>query len=230
MDKIKENITKIWSGRDVVKIFTIVFASLGLLVLILKFLKPELVYVSLVVDFGLFVSVLVTFILFLKKKKVSWREFGFIDVKIKWFLLSFALIFGVVFVGGFLSKVWSSVLGLDPGGDIFSLEMIIGDKMWLNVLNLKLGVALLVPFAEELLFRGLLFRYIRQEKSFIFSAILSSVLFSLLHFNLGSFPFTFLLGFTTAFIFERTKSMFYPFLVHMGVNTFTANLVLFSVF
>ncbi len=160
---------------------------------------------------------------------MSWQEFGFEKFNFKWVLFSFILIFIVLIIGGGLSKLLSGVLGLDPTGDMSFIRSTMSNKLWLNILSLKIGTTLMIPFAEELLFRGLIFRYIRQEKSFIFSAILSSLLFSLVHFNLASLLFTFMLGLSTAFIYEKTKSILYPFLVHMGVNSLAINIVFLSI-
>lgn len=129
-------------------------------------------------------------------------------------------------MGGELSNLLSKLIGGESGS--LSSNEIISDKNWINILNFKIVIALLVPFAEEVLFRGFLFKYIRQEKSFLFSAILSSLLFSLIHFDLSSLPFTFLLGFTAAFTYEKGGSLFYPILIHMGVNNIASTAFLLS--
>jgi len=192
-------------------------------------IKPEPAIVSLIINFGLFFIVLITLIFFLKKKKLSWQDFGFTDIKFKWVFYSFLLIFLVISLGGGLSTLLSKSIGIE-GGDLLSLKEIMSDKNWINILNFKIGIALLIPFAEEVLFRGFLFRYIRQEKSFLFSAVLSSLLFSLIHFNLTSLPFTLLLGLATAFTYEKGKSLYYPFFIHMGVNNLASTMFLLSLF
>ena len=216
---------KIWSTKDVIRIFGVFSGLFLVLLLALSQIELEPAFKMLIVDVGMFAIVLAVFIYFLKKKKITWQEFGFDEMKFKWAALSLLLALVVVAVGGFLSNALSSLLGLSSSGNAGALDMVMSDKVWLNLLNLKVGVALLVPFAEELLFRGLLFRYIRQNKSFIFSAILSSALFAAFHFGVEALPFTFLLGFGTAFIYEKTQSMYYPIFIHIAVNSLAANLL-----
>jgi len=225
---MKENIVKIWSTRDVIMISAIFLGLLIALFLVLTSLQLGLAYKSLIINIGTFIFVMVPFIFFLKKKKISWEEFGFDEVKIKWVALSIILAFAVIYIGGFLSKEWSALIGLSSASDFALMDNIISNKIWLDVLNLKVGAVLLVPFVEELFFRGLIFRYIRQEKSFLFSAVLSSALFTLMHFSPSSLPFTLLLGLTTAFAYEKSGSMFYPFFIHVGVNSLAVNFLLLS--
>lgn len=216
---------KILSKKDLIKFFGIVFILFSVLFLITLLIKPEPAIASLIIDFGLFLIVLITVIFFLKNKKLSWEEFGFTNIKFKWLFYSLLLVFLTIGLGGFLSHLFSKLIGIQASDTSF-VSIIMSDNTWINILNFKIGIALLVPFTEEVLFRGFLFRYIRQEKSFLFSAILSSLLFSLAHFNLYSLPFTLLLGFSTAFAYEKGKSLFYPFLIHMGVNSMASNMTL----
>lgn len=218
---------KFWSNKDFAQIASIVFGGLLLCTFLIFLIKPKPEYALLLLNVGLFVVVLFTFGFYLKKKKVSWEEFGFAPISFKWFILSFLLIFFVIVVGGLLSKIWSNILGIN-GDSIMNLNLILSDKAWLNILNLKIGIAVLIPFAEELFFRGLVFKFIRQEKSFIFSALLSAMIFSAFHLSLASLPFTIILGLVTAFTYEKTKSILYPFLIHMGVNSIASNIILFG--
>jgi len=218
---------KIWTEKDVIIISTIDAVLFGILMFLMILIKPKLAYLSLIVDLGLFFIVLGTFMFFLKKKNITWKEFGFGDTPTKWFFISFFLVICTLVVGGFLSTILNRFIGSNSS-DISFIKNMAGDSLWLNILNLKVMFVIFVPFAEELFFRGLIFRFIRQEKSFLFSATLSSFLFSLAHFNLGMLPFTLALGFSTAFVLEKSKSMFFPFFVHAGVNSISSNLFIFS--
>jgi membrane protease YdiL (CAAX protease family) len=199
------------------------------LTLAVSFLEIEPTILLLGLDTVFFITTVWIFSFFLKKKKISWGEFGFGEVKIKWFVSSFFYIFLIIILGGSISKWVSSLLGLS-NENLSLLKTISSGKLWLDILNLKLMMVILIPFAEELIFRGLIFRYIRQKKSFLFSAILSSLLFGILHFNFASMPFLIILGFVNAFVLERSKSMIYPVLIHGGVNNLAVNLFFLSTF
>jgi len=218
---------KNWSIKEVVFIFLVIFGVSGISILAISSLKLELAILALVIDVIFFVTTLWIFSFFLKKKKISWEEFGFGKIKIKWLALSFLCILLILILGGLLSRWASSLLGVS-NETISFLKDVSSGKLWLDILNFKLMGVIIIPFAEELIFRGLIFKYIRQKKSFLFSAILSSLLFGVLHFNLAAIPFLVILGFVNAFVLERSKSMFYPTFIHIGVNNFAITLFFLS--
>ena len=226
----KNGMYKNWSIKEVVFIFLIIFGVSGTLTLAISSLKLELAILALVIDVIFFVTTIWIFSFFLKRKKISWEEFGgFSKIKIKWFALSFLCVFLVLILGGILSRWVSNLLGV-TNETASLLKDISSGKLWLDILNFKLMGVIIIPFAEELIFRGLIFRYIRQKKNFLFSAILSSLLFGVLHFNLAAIPFLVILGFVNAFVLERSKSMFYPTFIHIGVNNFATTLFFLSTF
>jgi hypothetical protein len=220
---------KIWSEKDVVFMTIFIFAIFSIIILIAKYIKLDLAYKTLIVDFGMFFSFTSVFFYYKKTKKLTAEDVGFNETHVKWIFVSFLGAIGVVAIGGALSVVLSNLLGLDSQNAQF-IQMTSSDKLWLNLLNYKLLIGILIPIAEELYFRGLLFKYIRQYKPFVWSAIVSSLIFSSIHLSLASMPFTFLLGLSSAFLFEKTKSIFPSFFLHAAVNNLAANLILFSLF
>ena len=87
-------------------------------------------------------------------------------------------------------------------------------------------VAVLVaPVAEELFFRGFLYRSLRVRHGYWFAAIVSSILFGLVHWQpeglLPSLPL--MVGVTTAamawaYLYDRSGSMLVPIASHMAFN------------
>lgn len=79
--------------------------------------------------------------------------------------------------------------------------------------------------AEELLFRGLLYRAFRLRFSAIDAALFSSLIFTLTHLHYLQHPFhlaiTFLMGLINAFLFERTHSLNSSVAFHFAANTTT---------
>lgn len=83
---------------------------------------------------------------------------------------------------------------------------------------LILGV--LVPVAEELLFRGLVYTKLKElckPKTAIF---LSALLFGIYHFNLPQFLYAALIGLVLAFVYDRMKSILAPVILHGTANLF----------
>ncbi len=114
--------------------------------------------------------------------------------------------------------------------DFFNVnDSAIAEEAKNNFLVTALGTIFLVPFAEELLFRGVLFGMLRR-KSIVLAYALSAFLFALIHVMgyVGSYPIGTLLlcllqyvpgGLCLAAAYERSDSIFCPILMHMVINT-----------
>jgi len=103
---------------------------------------------------------------------------------------------------------------------------------WLTVLRsrgqLPAGMALGVPWiialavvaapvVEEIIFRGLVYQGLRQTLTPLRAALLSSVLFTIVHPGLSA-PCVFLLAMVNAVLLERTGRLWSCMLVHAGYN------------
>jgi hypothetical protein len=93
----------------------------------------------------------------------------------------------------------------------------------------------LAPVAEELFFRGLLFRSIRDRSGFWLGAIVSAALFGLVHYVPAPWPDALLLqatmavtGFGLAVIYERRGTILAPLVAHITFNAI--GLILIAVF
>ena len=79
-------------------------------------------------------------------------------------------------------------------------------------------VAVAAPVAEELLFRGMVFRHLRRTVSFAPSAVLSALLFGLTHANLWQMAYAFVLGLALALICEKHRGLWPAILFHGAAN------------
>lgn len=89
-----------------------------------------------------------------------------------------------------------------------------GQSMW----ELFLAVGILAPIAEELVFRGLIFRRMRDEIKPVTAIVLSSLVFGLYHGNMVQFIYASLLGALLAIIYHRTGTLWTAVLAHMAAN------------
>jgi len=81
----------------------------------------------------------------------------------------------------------------------------------------QINVSLVTPVAEELLFRGVLFRTLTWRMPVIVAALISSLLFSAIHADAILFVNLALLGFLAALLYHRTGNLIVPMLLH-GIN------------
>ncbi len=75
-------------------------------------------------------------------------------------------------------------------------------------------IVLIGPFLEELLFRGILYRFLRSRFSLSFSIFVSAVAFGLLHTHLFSFLPIVVLGGALAYLYEKTENLIFPVAFH----------------
>lgn len=79
-------------------------------------------------------------------------------------------------------------------------------------------LVILVPMAEELIFRGLVFRRLREFSGFWVAAVVSSVIFAVYHANLLQGIYAFLFGILLCIINEIFGTWWAGALVHAGAN------------
>lgn len=81
---------------------------------------------------------------------------------------------------------------------------------------------LLGPFSEELLYRKGLFEILLKESNYIFSIIISSLVFALMHPEGSTFINAFICGLFLAFLYKETKcSLIAVFVSHSIYNVFS---------
>lgn len=80
------------------------------------------------------------------------------------------------------------------------------------------SLAILVPVCEELVFRGLIFKRIRETSSYRRAAFHSALIFGLMHMNLVQMLYGFFLGFVFAYLYEKYGSVKAPILAHITAN------------
>jgi membrane protease YdiL (CAAX protease family) len=83
---------------------------------------------------------------------------------------------------------------------------------------LVVHVVLLAPVAEELAFRGLIYRIFRRTMLPLAATVLSAVIFGLMHVDPGKAVWAFFLGLIVAVAYEQTRSILAPILIHALFN------------
>lgn len=122
--------------------------------------------------------------------------------------------------GGILDRVWSQVLLWLKVQDYFSnqtQEQLLASQLAVQII----GLGILVPVAEELIFRGLLYARIRRTLPVWASVLTASVIFALYHGNMIQILFAFPMAIILTLLYEKGKWISYPILFHMGVNLTT---------
>jgi membrane protease YdiL (CAAX protease family) len=86
--------------------------------------------------------------------------------------------------------------------------------LWLEIL----AVVIMIPIAEELLFRGILQGEIRRVAPAWLAVLLSAVAFALFHLMPFQIAFVILPGLVLALVYELTRNLLIPIFMHMVYN------------
>ncbi len=135
-------------------------------------------------------------------------------------VLYLAVAFGVGLV---LTFVFQALFG----GQVSVPEQISSDLSTAGKAGAVALALIVAPITEEFFYRGILFRSVRDRRGFWQGALVSALVFGLVHYNPDApVPDAFLLvsvlavtGFGLSLIYERRGSMIANIAAHMGFNT-----------
>jgi membrane protease YdiL (CAAX protease family) len=140
-------------------------------------------------------------------------------------LLGFLIASAVVLIVSFVTTILMSWAGAaaEPQDLVLRvLEPRAPHEPWLIA---GFGV-LIAPVTEEYVFRGLLYPAIRDRSSRFVGALVSSVMFGVVHMSWTAGPALFALAMLLCYLYERTGSVWPGILVHV-LNNATSLLPLF---
>ncbi|MFP3152851.1 CPBP family intramembrane metalloprotease [Lachnospiraceae bacterium ZAX-1] len=87
-------------------------------------------------------------------------------------------------------------------------------SLWIQILY----IGITAPIAEELCFRKLIFRRLRVQHGFAFSAVIMAAIFGILHFNFLQSIYAFFFALLLAWLYEKSGSILASILFHATVN------------
>ena len=154
----------------------------------------------------------------------GWEMFGLRRVSMRWLLL------GGVGVGilGFVLKIlpmyaYTAVTG-DDSNPQEALAVAASESGALEILPILISVGLLVPLAEEVLFRGVLYAWLRRWGVPV-AVVVSALIFGLFHGLNVIFFVGLVIGGLNAILYERSGSL-WPAVISHAVNNSAAVLLL----
>ena len=155
------------------------------------------------------------------RRRLSWRVLGPVRPGVVPVLLGLAVGFGGTLLAYTINAVVTFALDLEAPVEQQLLEDVLSGGLASVVV--VIAAVVMAPLAEELLFRGLLFQSLRRRLGLWFAAIVSAMVFCLVHVEiivsqplalLGLFALAVLL----AWSFHRTGSLVVPIVAHATFN------------
>lgn len=168
-------------------------------------------------------AVLVLTHFFLRQNRTSWRAFlGLNDPRTAQALLRAVGVTVLVLPMALLLRTSTDVLlnlfqrpsEIQPALHIIKVSISNGQLVYAG-----LAAILIAPVAEEILFRGILYRALRERGWPRTALVGTSVLFGAIHGHLPSFVALSFLGWVFALLYDRTSNLLAPILAHSAFNT-----------
>lgn len=135
-----------------------------------------------------------------------------VGASVGWAIAGFFL---ALFVQSIAANIEVNVFGVEPGSE--NTEMIV------NVIKVSpfviIVTSILGPILEEIIFRKILFGVLYTRTNFFIAALISSLIFSLLHGEPQHVLLYASMGFTFAFLYVKTKRILVPIFAHVAMNT-----------
>ncbi|MCA1064740.1 type II CAAX endopeptidase family protein (plasmid) [Rossellomorea sp. AcN35-11] len=140
---------------------------------------------------------------------------------------SVAWVFGgvvLVFIGQAIAVQIESAIGITSGSQ--------NTQGLINLIKLVPLVVFVVvvigPILEEFIFRKIIFGVMYEKTNFVVAALVSSLLFALIHFEFEHIIIYTTMGFSLAFIYKMTKRLIVPIMVHILMNAMVFLIQFFS--
>lgn len=93
-----------------------------------------------------------------------------------------------------------------------------------------LCLGILVPISEELVFRGMMFKRMRETGGFLHAAFYSSLVFAILHGNMVQMLYAFVTGMMLSYVYEKYGSVKAPVTAHIVMNLISVAATHFQIF
>lgn len=118
-----------------------------------------------------------------------------------------------------LSIGLNNVISMSPLVQMSEEYQNASDAFYGSTLGIELlGSALITPYLEELLHRGVVFGRLRRRMGMWPAVLVSALIFAALHFNMVQFIYAFLLGIVFALFVEKTGKLSSAVIAHVVAN------------
>ena len=154
----------------------------------------------------------------LRRRKIGWEAIGLKSTSWSWILISITVTLALIPIVSLITLLVLFLSGQPM--DNPQLDFLLPEGLSvLDGLLMLLLAGFLAPFGEELLFRGVLYKFTRDKWGVWMGVFLSSLLFGLIHGNLAVGLTGFFVGIVAAILYEYSKSLWTAIIVHIINNS-----------
>ena len=161
-------------------------------------------------------TVALLIIIFILRKERNNRSFnkngGSVGNSVLWAFCGIFLALFAQYVAAIIENLLGVKMGSENTKDILTI---------IEAFPLAIIVTSIIgPILEEIVFRKIIFGSLHNRFNFFISALISSVIFAAAHMEFQHILLYSAMGFTFAFLYVITKSIFVPIFAHVAMNTF----------
>ncbi len=132
---------------------------------------------------------------------------------IVWSIAGIFMAFIAQYIAVFLEM---TIFKIEPGSE--NTEMIVNLAKATPVVIL--AVAVIGPILEEIIFRMIIFGSLYQRFNFWIAALVSSIVFAVVHMDFAHILVYTFMGIVFAFLYVKTKRIIVPIMAHVALNSF----------
>lgn len=221
-------------GRDVASILILVLAAVLLIALLVgPLVEPpaeergavRLVEIQLLLlTLQSVVLIGAVYLVAVRQRGLAWAQLGLRPVPARWYRGAIVIAVLTLLLTGVINMIMQWFLGETPINPQFRIIAPAGFS-WFALIGMLFVVGLLIPFAEELLFRGVLYGWLRGRLGVPVAAVSSALLFSGLHKIVWLMPALAVIGVILALVYEKSGSLWPAVVVHALFNAIGVVLV-----
>ncbi|WP_245890196.1 CPBP family intramembrane glutamic endopeptidase [Rummeliibacillus pycnus] len=168
-------------------------------------------YIFISMGFALLISLILT-----SRDQTFWKIYkgskASIPSSILWGITGFFM----VFVGQSIGAMIEGSLGITQKSENTATLVSIADVAPITIIAL----VFIGPILEEFIFRRVIFGSLVQTTNFFIAAIVSSIVFALIHLDFKHIIIYAISGFIFAFLYHKTKRIMTSIIAHMMLNGF----------
>jgi membrane protease YdiL (CAAX protease family) len=158
------------------------------------------------------------YLLGMRRRGYSWKDIGLRPLSWQWAAIVTVVTLIAIPVTGLLTILVLLVLGLPLENP--QLDFLVPEGFnWLSAIGMLLLGGVAAPFGEELIFRGVLYKLLRERWGLWPGVLVSSLIFALVHGDIAVGVSAFVLGIILALVFEYSRSLWASVLVHVINNS-----------
>jgi membrane protease YdiL (CAAX protease family) len=155
------------------------------------------------------------------RRKLNWRDLGLQFSQQHWLWLIAAVGIALCFIPVRVALALGILLLLRLPMESLQAraELLASDLSWISFGLTLLMAGLIIPFAEELFFRGVLYGWLRRRYGLWIGVVVSALIFAIAHADIAVGVSNLVLGMVLALVYERSQSLWVPVAMHAANNS-----------